>query len=275
MYVNVALRDPDDPHTRPGANYPSGGGSYNMLDVWKATAHNIDVIAPDIYLQGDAKYREILGEYKRPDNALFVPETANGPNAARYLFMVIGEDGIGFSPFGIDRTRPITSSAAPANANPDPTQPPPMEGNPLAQAYELLAPMVRELARLNFEGKLQTAVEEKGTAQQMLDFGHWHARVSYGYRPFGNFNTPPPGNPQPTGRALVAQLGPDEFLVTGYHFRVDFETPGKHREFLRVEEGHYENGKWIFLRIFNGDQTDYGLNFTDESRVLRVTLHEY
>jgi hypothetical protein len=34
---------------------------------------------------------------------------------------------------------------------------------PTAQNYQLIAPMMREIARLNFEGKLQTAVEEKGT----------------------------------------------------------------------------------------------------------------
>lgn len=279
MYVNVALRDPDDPHARAGANYPSGGGSYNMLDVWKATAHNVDIVAPDIYLSGDAKYRKLLALYGRPDNALFVPETANGPNAARYFFSVLGAGGIGFSPFGIDRTRPFIPPTAPVTVPGvpvgfvDPTVPPPV--NPLAAEYELFAPMVREIARLNFDGKLQTAVEEKGTPVETLDFGHWHARVSYGLNPFGWSNNPAPGNAEPIGRVLVAQLGPNEYLVTGFHARIDFETAGRHREFLRVEEGHYEDGKWQFLRIYNGDQTDYGLNFTDEPRVLRVTLHEY
>ena len=43
----------------------------------------------------------------------------------------------------------------------------------------------------------------------------------------------------------------------------------------RVEEGNYEHGKWIFERIWNGDQTDWGLNFTGLPQVLRVRLAEY
>jgi hypothetical protein len=77
----------------------------------------------------------------------------------------------------------------------------------------------------------------------------------------------------------VAQLGPDEFLVTGLSARVDFRptdaASGKHREFVRVEEGSYVDGKWKFLRLWNGDQTDYGLNFTTQPQVLRVTLMTY
>jgi hypothetical protein len=39
-----------------------------------------------------------------------------------------------------------------------------------------------------------------------------------------------------------------------------------------VEEGAYVDGKWQFRRIWNGDQTDYGLNFTTKPQVLRVKL---
>jgi beta-galactosidase GanA len=45
---------------------------------------------------------------------------------------------------------------------------------------------------------------------------------------------------------------------------------------LRVEEGRYDNrGKWIFKRVWNGDQTDYGLNFVDTPTLLRVTMGRY
>jgi hypothetical protein len=86
-------------------------------------------------------------------------------------------------------------------------------------------------------------------------------------------------NPDPTGRALVAQLGPDEFLVTGISARVDFRptdaTSGKRRAYIRVEEGTYVDGKWKMARIWNGDQTDYGLNFRSLPQILHVTLMTY
>jgi hypothetical protein len=76
---------------------------------------------------------------------------------------------------------------------------------------------------------------------------------------------------------MVAELGPDEFLVTGVHARVDFEpiAAGAQRQFLRVEEGTYRDGVWHFERLWNGDQSDYGLNFTSLPQILRVTLATY
>ena len=49
----------------------------------------------------------------------------------------------------------------------------------------------------------------------------------------------------------------------------------KHRQFLRVEEGVYENGAFKFLRIWDGDETDWGLNFGAEALLLRVSVATY
>jgi hypothetical protein len=75
----------------------------------------------------------------------------------------------------------------------------------------------------------------------------------------------------------VAQLKDNQFLVTGFFCRVDFQLADaeKHRQFLRVEEGAYENDTFQFQRIWNGDETDWGLNFTSEPVVLRVSLATY
>ena len=270
MYVNVALRDPEDANARPGANYPSGGPTHNVLDLWIQTAKHIDAIGPDIYLNGDKKYGKVLSLYARADNPLFVPETSNAPANAKYLFSALGLGAIGFAPFGVDRTG---YSNAPLGADTtDKTM------LPFADNYRLLKPFAREIAELNFEGKLKTAVEEKGTPRKSIDFGKWQVMVSYGLPQFG-FGTNPPGNPDAEGRALVAQLSADEFLVTGFDARVDFElAPSiteKKMQYIRVEEGVYENGDWKFLRIWNGDQTDWGLNFKSSPQVLRVKLGTY
>jgi hypothetical protein len=121
--------------------------------------------------------------------------------------------------------------------------------------------------------------------------------VSYGTSGRG----PAKGNSESVGRALVAKLKDNQFLVTGYFCRVDFRPAGtqqqresgnivvgagqtpsadidgkwKHRQFLRVEEGAYEDGAFKFLRILNGDQTDWGLNFSSEPEVLRVSVATY
>ena len=43
---------------------------------------------------------------------------------------------------------------------------------------------------------------------------------------------------------------------------------------LSVEEGTFENGRWVMSRRWNGDQTDYGLNLTDPT-LLKVRLGTY
>jgi hypothetical protein len=75
-------------------------------------------------------------------------------------------------------------------------------------------------------------------------------------------------------------LGPNEFLVAGVQCRVDFipqqPTGGKlQRMWISVEEGSYIDGVWKSTCLWNGDQTDYGLNFGQEPHVLRVHLMSY
>jgi beta-galactosidase GanA len=263
LYANAALRDP----IKPGApgSYESGGPTDNVIPIYKVAAPALDIVAPDIYLNEPAQYLKVLELYHRDDNPLFIPETSGGANVARFFFSALGLQTIGFSPFGLDYTRaqaPQAGNAA-SSAFLDPT----------AQNYRLIAPMMRDVARLNFEGKLQAVAEEKGKATQTLSFGAWDAVVSYGARR----NAGAAGNATPTGRALVAQLKDNQFLVAGISCRVDF-TPAdkdKRRQFLRVEEGTYENGAFHFLRILNGDQTDYGLNVGSEPLVLRVSVATY
>jgi beta-galactosidase GanA len=281
LYVNAApgtqrgaaLRDP----ARPGgtASYKDGGPSGNIIPIWKVAAPALDMISPDDYATDATGYVKMLDVYQRDDNPLFVPETGGSP---RFFFFALGHQTIGWSPFGMDFTRIHT---IPDAARPGDEVLPPWARTgtkefvaPFAPAYQLIHPMAREIARLNFEGKLQAVAEEQDKVTQTLSFGAWDAVVSYGvWSRYGH----PTGNPQPMGGALVAQLKDNQFLVAGFHCRVDFQTitPDKHRQFLRVEEGIYENGSFKFVRLLNGDQTDGGLDFSSEPLVLRVSVATY
>jgi beta-galactosidase GanA len=268
MYANAALRDPF--HPGPPGGYASGGPTDNVLPIWKAAAPSIDLLAPDIYMPEYAKYVRVLELYRRPDNALFVAETGNAPAYARYFFAVFGQGAIGFSPFGMDFTGYGNFPLGAAQVNAETLV-------PFAMNYRLVAPMMRELAALAFEGKLHGRAEEPGQSAQTIRLGRWAATLSYGLPQFGP--GPAPGNPQPIGGALIGQLGEDEFLVTGFHTRVSFDVSdradGRKMQYARVEEGTYSNGSWKFLRVWNGDQTDWGLNFTSLPQVLRVRLATY
>jgi beta-galactosidase GanA len=89
---------------------------------------------------------------------------------------------------------------------------------------------------------------------------------------------PHPNKDRPVGGAALIQLGPDEFLLAGSEVRIGFglaaPRPGDNVHYLSVEEGTFENGRWIMRRRWNGDQTDYGLNLADPT-LLRVRLGTY
>ena len=271
LYANAALRDP----IKPGApgSYEAGGPTDNVIPIWKAAAPAIDIVSPDIYMNDPAQYLKVLELYHRDDNALFIPETSGGASVARFFFSALGLQAIGFSPFGLDYSNPPSVPAA-APAAPAGGPAPQDQFAPTAQNYKLIAPMMRVIASLNFAGKLQAVAEETGKPTNTLAFGPWNATVSYGA---GRNNRAPTGNPEPTGRALVAQLGDNQFLVAGYSCRVDFRPAAadKRRQFIRVDERTYENGVFKFLRILNGDETDNGLNLRAEPIALRVSLGVY
>lgn len=265
FYCNAALRDP---LTQPAAGtYESGGPTDNVLDIWKAAAPAIDVLAPDIYMGESAHYLKVLDLYSRPDNALFVPETIGSPTGTRYGFAALARGAIGWSPFGIDSPHRVFE-ATPGDAT----------LNPIAINCRLLNPLMRELAQWSFEGRLHAAIEEQDAFRQTLPLGRWQAVITFG-PPTGGYGHSPKGNPEPVGRMLVVTLGENEFLVTGYMGRVDFKpadaASGAQREFLRVEEGAYDGGVFKPIRIWNGDETDWGLNFGSAPQVLRVQLGTY
>jgi beta-galactosidase GanA len=264
MYVNVSVRDPIE--SKHPSEYEHGAANAYVLPIWKTAAPAIDLIAPDIYRPDSDRYLKILDLYARPDNPLLVPETGRSEQYSRYFFAALGHQAIGFAPFGVDYT-------AYADDPPGSSRITEASLAPFAMNYRAIAPMDREVALLNFQGKVQAVAEEDAQFLQTLAFDHWKAEVAYGLQVRRNVKQPT-GNPTPVGRALVAQLGDDEFLVTGFFCRVRFHpVDGKQTiQYLRVEEGQYQDGQFQPIRIWNGDQTDWGLNFSSAPQVLRVML---
>jgi len=267
LYVNAALRDPFHPGKAP--SYESGAPTDNNIDLWKIAAPSISLLAPDIYMPEYAKYMKTIEFYKRKDNPLLIPETGNTAIYAHYVYAAIGQGAIGWAPFGLDLSRYSNQTEGPEA----------MEANalkPFALQYELLAPIARRLAKGNLEGKLRGASEDPDNHTQTLAFDHWQAVIQYGLPSFGNWMQPK-GNTPPDGGVVILQLGPDEFLVAGHHARVDFNPTFAHglkRFWLKVEEGSYDGaGNWKTVRLWNGDQTDYGLNLkSDENVLLKVRM---
>lgn len=274
MYVNAAL---SDPFTEDGAEYgASGGPNWNAIDVWKAAAPHLDLLAPDIYDRDEKKYVAWLDHYRRADNPLFVPETGNAAEYARFIWPTLGRGAIGWSPFGMDGTGysnfPLGAKQLDA---------PTLEA--FASQYRLLRPIAREWARLAFEHPTWGVAKPKDGSDQTTVMGRWRITAMYGLWEFGErdwtwIEMPPhPNKERAVGGAAMIQLGQDEFLVAGSDVRVRFSLDrpdGAFSQFLSVEEGKFENGRWVMSRRWNGDQVDYGLNLTRPT-LLKIHLGTY
>ncbi len=70
MYVNAWLIQNEQ---EKAGDYPSGGPVSRMMDIWRAAAPHLDLIAPDIYL---SDFKAICRSYTRSGNPCSGPPVA-------------------------------------------------------------------------------------------------------------------------------------------------------------------------------------------------------
>ncbi|NVM77498.1 hypothetical protein FHW83_003316 [Duganella sp. SG902] len=244
MYVNAWLGpQPGQPQA---GDYPSGGPVARMMDVWKAAAPSIDLLAPDIYVD-DVK--GTLADFDRADNPIFVPEARF---KAVNVFRAIGvHKALGWSIFGVEDLFP---------------------GKQLTQVYEVLGCMSDVILRAQAHGAMHTVLLERDdpvpaslagysltvrgmTAQikkMMFDAGL--SAPAGGSAAGGEAAVPAPVKKDPTSFGFVIAGGAGEFFLVGQDFMVDFARNGKLAEIDFVEEGRFRDGRWIPGRRLNGDE---------------------
>jgi beta-galactosidase GanA len=276
MYVNAALGDPFSDED--GNIGPSGGPNWNALPVWRAAAPHIDAYAPDIYTRDPAAVAKFLERYSAGGAPLLVPEIGNAAEYARFVWPALGQGAVLYSPFGIDGT-------GYANYPLGAKQVDEQVMAAFAAPYRLLAPVAREWAAIARDHPVWGTARGKDAADQSATLGRWKVTAQYGRWNFGEDDwtwiarDPHPLADQPVGGALVAQLGPDSFLITGADVRVRLAlaAPGKGEagQIIEAQEGRFENGQWVMTRRWNGDQVDYGFNFGKEPVWLKVTMASY
>lgn len=96
-----------------------------------------------------------------------------------------------------------------------------------------------------------------------MDLGHWEAIIKFEAK-------------SGKGRAMVITLAPDELLLVFTDCRFNIQGKGKNAgkawQYLKVEEGQYQNGTFHPDRVLNGDETDWGGPKTTTPRLLHITL---
>lgn len=275
LYVNAALGNAFTDEQ--GDVGPSGGPNWNALPVWRAAAPHIDAFGPDIYTHDPAAAEKILERYAAP-GPLIVPELGNALDQARFIWPALGRGAVMVTPFGIDGTG-YSNYPLGAKQLDDAT----LEA--FAAPFRLLGPAARDWAKIAGDRPTWGAAKPADGADRETTLGRWNVTAQFARWAFGEDDwswiqrDEHPLKDAPVGGALVAQLAPNRFLVTGQHVRLRLALAearaGEQAQILSAEEGSFEDGEWVMRRRWNGDQIDYGFNFGAKPVWLMIEMGTY
>lgn len=232
MYVNAALIRPG---YKPG-QYPSAGPLPHLFDIWRAAAPSVDFFAPDIYFKN---FKEWVAKFDRQGNPVFIPEAQNSQSIANAFYAIAEHNAMGYSPFSIE------SLADPGT-------------NQVSQGYAVLRELTAFITTAQGKGTLAGVLLDSAAQTAKIPLGDYLFTVKheyswpYAYRSIAD--TPRVGG-------MIIMLAPDEFLVAGSGIVVTF-SPRNEPEAIAgiasIDEGSFENGRWIAGRRMNGDQDHQG-----------------
>lgn len=249
MYVNAWL-GPQPGAELPGT-WPTGGPVARVMDVWRAGAPSVDLLAPDIYVDD---FKSVVAEYTRSGNPLWIPEAKDQTGN---LFWALGNhSAIGFAVFGIEDLN---------------------EKSQLAKAYGLLGEMLPQLAEWQAAGKVRGILLQEGETKQEISLGGYSITIT---KPFsmggasseaadnkalleGGISSDSramPEDKRPFG--LIINTAPDEFLIVGSYLSMKFsvDSPdGKKVAAGTIDEGVYVKGVWKPGRRINGDEVYFSM----------------
>lgn len=255
MYVNNWLRQPG--MGVPGT-FPSGSPLPEVLDIWRAAAPEVDFSAPDIYI---SQFDWVLKEFSRSGNPIFIPECRGDVAKALYAF---GEyDALGFAPFGFDGPQ---NGGYGVSAE---------EMEQLGQCYGILSGMDQMIMANYGSDRMRGLLVTDENPSPSIEMGDYvltatssvrnRTSINYGQGAENlaaenaalasrNLQSAPSG-------ALVIQSGPEEFFIVGINvnFRFTLRDQKTTKGFNSVgtdliEEGTFQNGKWVPERNLNGDE---------------------
>ncbi len=288
LYVNAAMNS----RGRKPGEYPSAGPLAHLIDVWRAAAPDIDILAPDLY---DSGFTSWVEQYDLPGNPLFIPEIQLSENDGVRALYVFGEhDALGFSPFSIEDGRDDENSA-------------------LVRGYALIGELSPLITKYRGTGAMHGLLFDSGNRERIITDGDltitcrhyftlpWDARAT-------------DGSQWPEGGGILLRLAPDEYILAGSGIVAEFakttekessgkgkvlgedgfvlsdgdaasgvsapeKFTGRRQGIASVEEVRVGAGGTLSrVRSLNGDQTHQGRHVrisVDDFKILHVRLYEY
>lgn len=283
MLVNVMLGE--NGFREPGICYNSGAPVSRMIDVWKIAAPSIDLICPDIYPENRDTYNEVCHNYKRDDNPLFVPESPIGgeANAMNMINAVAGYGAIGMFCFGAESMFDKNEEIIP-------------ESQDVALSLRIISSMSELLMKYGSDkAGVYAITENEFETEHYFRVSGYHViarfirhnrTCSMGFSPAMTELDSESYNIR--GRAIMIQTENNEFYLCGAGVALDFiripdemdEDSCSHMKsraysqlnFLSVEEGHTNDGKWVCDFRRNGDETNFS-QYVLNGETIRIRLN--
>ncbi|MGO8676916.1 MAG: DUF5597 domain-containing protein [Limisphaerales bacterium] len=257
MYANAWLVQ--HPGQAPGA-YPSGGPVARMMDVWRAAAPSVDLLAPDIYLDD---FKAVCAEYARNGNPLFIPEASRDERAGLRAMYALGHhDALGFAPFGIDSLS---------------------ETNVLSDYYAVLRSLLPLIARHQGKATLKGFLQYKDERRAEFDLGDFRADIEY--------RSEDGDHP---GGGMVIAVAPDTFVMAGANYSIRFpsrrDKPGntawlavdelvppwpRGSSFSSTKSGPLSGLELVPGRRLNGDEASYRVGLGPKPRILLGRVYRF
>lgn len=282
LYTNVMVGESG--FEEAGFCYNAGAGVSRVLDIWKKAAPDLDVIAPDIYNPARRDYCRICASYARPDNPLFVPESPiRGQANAMNMILAAGEYGAeGIACFGAEEALNENGELNP-------------ESEDTALSMRILAKAAPLLIRYHGTGRIHAFAQEEFEEYRYLKLPEYHVTMrytssqeqKYGYS-IDIFSESGRKKTKVRGRAILVQTAPEEFYLCGAGAMAEFiQRPSPESErsyaqmssrqssqlnFLSVEEGHFEENRWVCDFIRNGDETNFA-QYVLDGQMIRIRLN--
>jgi hypothetical protein len=231
IMANAWLDDPVDPVPK----HLSGGPVARVLDAWMAASPNIDIYSPDIYHLKIEDFTKVCADFRHRKNPLLIPEcsaiwlydTLSAP--AKAFYSIAAQNGIGFSPFGIDHETYH-------------------QNHPLRNAYGVLSDLSDLILEKQGTNQIRGFIEGEEKIDTMI-MGNYQFIIDYNVvREENNL-----------GYGLVIQVNQNEFIFSGIGYNVEFLPIDSEKSGVSILETASirkdQNNQWEAYRINGGDET--------------------
>ncbi len=284
MYANVWVEE--TANRIAGIDYPSGGATTYVLDLWRKFAPHIDCISPDIYFEDYKTYDDICSKYKREDNILYIPESkANGNNGRHLLKMIVKYELSSIHCFAIDSIFNIDGNLKP-------------ECEDYKDTISILTAMKPLIEKYHGTGKIHAVAQYEGMDSEFIDFGDYYGRVYFlnsitdeAYIHLDPYHNEEVYVPQ-IAKGLIVYEGNGSFYLSGRGYKLVLikktsleemsdiiysykQIGARNISYLSVTEGYFdEQEKYCTTRRRNGDESDMGLWVEPDIGVLHAVLYD-